>query len=155
MCVDFLFDDVIVVVVIVGMMLIILVDLVFEFVCCCEEVGVWLYVDVVYVGVVVVCLEFWWCFEGCECVDFFVVNLYKWLFMLMDCLVFWMWCFEVLYEMFVFVFEYLVVIDVVVDIKDYGLVFGCCFCFLKFWFVLCWYGVEGLCVLICEYVCLV
>jgi len=51
------------------------------------ELGVWFYVDGVYGGVGLVVLSIWYCYVGVEWCDFFIVDLYKWFFVLFDCCV--------------------------------------------------------------------
>ena len=99
-----------------------------------------------------VCPELRWCLDGCERADSLVVNPHKWLFTPMDCSAFWTRRPEVLHETFALVPEYLAATDAAVDIKDYGPALGRRFRALKLWFVLRWYGAEGLRALIREHV---
>jgi aromatic-L-amino-acid decarboxylase len=81
-----------------------------------------------------------------------VVNPHKWLFTPMACSAFWTRRPDVLHETFALVPEYLAATDAAVDIKDYGPALGRRFRSLKLWFVLRWYGADGLRALIREHV---
>ena len=59
---------------------------------------------------------------------------------------------EAFHETFALVPEYLAATDAAVDLKDYGPALGRRFRALKLWFVLRWYGAEGLRALIREHV---
>jgi aromatic-L-amino-acid/L-tryptophan decarboxylase len=118
----------------------------------CKEAGVWLHVDAAYAGSAWVCPELRWSLEGVECADSVVVNPHKWLFTPMDCSAFWTRRPEVLHEAFALVPDYLAATQDAVDLKDFGPALGRRFRALKLWFVLRWYGAEGLRALIREHV---
>jgi aromatic-L-amino-acid decarboxylase len=118
----------------------------------CEEAGVWLHVDAAYAGSAAVCPELRWCLEGVDRADSVVVNPHKWLFTPMDCSALWTRRPEAFHEAFALVPEYLAATPEAVDIKDYGPALGRRFRALKLWFVLRWYGAEGLRALIREHV---
>ena len=118
----------------------------------CEEAGVWLHVDAAYAGSAAVCPELRWCMDGVDRADSVVVNPHKWLFTPMDCSALWTRRPEALHEAFALVPEYLAATPDAVDIKDYGPALGRRFRALKLWFVLRWYGAEGLRALIREHV---
>src|SRR3954447_17285764 len=149
---DFPLDDATAVVATVGTTSTTSVDPVAELAARCEEAGVWLHVDAAYAGAAAVCPELRWCLAGCERADSLVVNPHKWLFTPMDCSAFWTRRPDVLHETFALVPEYLAATDAAVDIKDYGPALGRRFRALKLWFVLRWYGAEGLRALIREHV---
>jgi hypothetical protein len=111
-----------------------------------------LHVDAAYAGSAAVCPELRWCLDGAERADSIVVNPHKWLFTPMDCSALWTRRPEVFHETFALVPEYLAATDAAVDIKDYGPALGRRFRSLKLWFVLRWYGAEGLRALIREHV---
>lgn len=73
----------------VGIIFLGAVDLVLVIVVVVVEAGVWVHVDVVWVGLVVVCLEFCLLLVGLEVVDSYVFNFYKWLLTNFDCMVFY------------------------------------------------------------------
>ena len=149
---DFALDDATAVVATVGTTSTTSVDPVPELAARCEEAGVWLHVDAAYAGAAAVCPELRWCLAGCERADSLVVNPHKWLFTPMDCSAFWTRRPDVLHETFALVPEYLAATDAAIDIKDYGPALGRRFRALKLWFVLRWYGAEGLRGLIREHV---
>ncbi len=118
----------------------------------CEEAGVWLHVDAAYAGSAAVCPELRWCLDGVGRADSVVVNPHKWLFTPMDCSAFWTRRPEALHEAFALVPDYLAATPEAIDLKDYGPALGRRFRALKLWFVLRWYGAEGLRALIREHV---
>jgi aromatic-L-amino-acid decarboxylase len=118
----------------------------------CEEAGVWLHVDAAYAGSAAVCPELRWCLDGVAGADSLVVNPHKWLFTPMDCSALWTRRPEAFHETFALVPEYLAATPEAIDIKDYGPALGRRFRALKLWFVLRWYGAEGLRSLIREHV---
>jgi aromatic-L-amino-acid decarboxylase len=118
----------------------------------CAEAGVWLHVDAAYAGSAAVCPELRWCLDGCDRADSIVVNPHKWLFTPMDCSTLWTRRPEAFHETFALVPEYLASTEAAVDLKDYGPALGRRFRALKLWFVLRWYGAEGLRALIREHV---
>ena len=118
----------------------------------CNEAGVWLHVDAAYAGSAAVCPEFRWCLDGVDRADSIVVNPHKWLFTPMDCSALWTRRPDAFHEAFSYVPEYLAATPEAIDIKDYGPALGRRFRALKLWFVLRWYGAEGLRALIREHV---
>jgi aromatic-L-amino-acid decarboxylase len=118
----------------------------------CNDAGVWLHVDAAYAGSAAVCPEFRWCLDGVDEADSVVVNPHKWLFTPMDCSALWTRRPEAFHEAFSYVPEYLAATPEAIDIKDYGPALGRRFRALKLWFVLRWYGAEGLRALIREHV---
>ncbi|MGN6797679.1 MAG: pyridoxal phosphate-dependent decarboxylase family protein [Gaiellaceae bacterium] len=118
----------------------------------CNEAGVWLHVDAAYAGSAAVCPEFRWCLDGVAEADSLVVNPHKWLMTQMDCSALWTRRPDAFHEAFSYVPEYLAATPEAIDIKDYGPALGRRFRALKLWFVLRWYGVEGLRALIREHV---
>jgi aromatic-L-amino-acid/L-tryptophan decarboxylase len=118
----------------------------------CADAGVWLHVDAAYAGAAAVCPELRWCMEGAELADSVVVNPHKWLFTPMDCSALWTRRPEAFHEAFALVPDYLAATPEAIDIKDYGPALGRRFRALKLWFVLRWYGADGLRDLIREHV---
>ncbi|HET7648699.1 MAG TPA: pyridoxal-dependent decarboxylase [Gaiellaceae bacterium] len=118
----------------------------------CEDAGVWLHVDAAYAGSAAVCPELRWCLDGVERADSVVVNPHKWLFTPMDCSALWTRRPEAFHEAFALVPDYLAATPAAIDVKDYGPALGRRFRALKLWFVLRWYGAEGLRALIREHV---
>jgi len=149
---DFPLDDATAVVATVGTTGTTSVDPVAELARRCEEAGVWLHVDAAYAGSAWVCDEFRWSLDGVDRADSVVVNPHKWLFTPMDCSTLWTRRPEVLHEAFALVPDYLAATQGAVDLKDFGPALGRRFRALKLWFVLRWYGAEGLRALIREHV---
>jgi aromatic-L-amino-acid decarboxylase len=118
----------------------------------CAEAGVWLHVDAAYAGSAAVCPELRWCMDGVDQADSVVINPHKWFFTPMDCSAFWTRRPEVLHDTFALTPDYLASTQDAVDLKDYGPALGRRFRALKLWFVLRWYGAEGLRALIREHV---
>jgi aromatic-L-amino-acid decarboxylase len=149
---DFPLDDATAVVATVGTTGTTSVDPVPELARRCEEAGVWLHVDAAYAGSAWVCDELRWSMDGVDRADSVVVNPHKWLFTPMDCSAFWTRRPEVLHDTFSLVPDYLAATREAVDLKDFGPALGRRFRALKLWFVLRWYGAEGLRALIREHV---
>jgi aromatic-L-amino-acid decarboxylase len=149
---DFPLDDATAVVATVGTTGTTSVDPVAELARRCDEAGVWLHVDAAYAGSAWVCPELRWSLEGVEHADSVVVNPHKWLFTPMDCSTFWTRRPEALHEAFALTREYLPATQGAIDLRDFGPALGRRFRSLKLWFVLRWYGAEGLRALIREHV---
>ena len=149
---DFPLDDATAVVATAGTTATTSVDPVPELARRCEEAGVWLHVDAAYAGSAAVCPELRWCLDGAERADSVVVNPHKWLFVPMDCSALWTRRPEAFHEAFALVPDYLAATPEAIDVKDYGPALGRRFRALKLWFVLRWYGAEGLRALIREHV---
>jgi aromatic-L-amino-acid decarboxylase len=149
---DFDLDGVTAVVATVGTTATTSVDPIAEIARRCAAAGVWLHVDAAYAGSAAVCPEFRWCLDGAERADSVVVNPHKWLFTPVDCSALWTRRPEAFHEAFAYVPDYLAATSEAIDIKDYGPALGRRFRALKLWFVLRWYGAEGLRALIREHV---
>jgi aromatic-L-amino-acid decarboxylase len=107
--------------------------------------GVWLHVDASYAGPAAILPEFRYLLAGCEHADSLVVNPHKWLFIPIDLSVLYVRDLENLRRAFSLVADYLVTSDSGVrNYMDYGLQLGRRFRALKFWFVLRYYGAEGI-----------
>jgi len=149
---DFPLDDAAAVVATVGTTGTTSVDPVAELARRCGEAGVWLHVDAAYAGSAAVCPELRWCLDGCDLADSIVVNPHKWLFTPMDCSTMWTRRPEALRAAFGVERDYLVDTEDALDLKNYGPALGRRFRALKLWFVLRWYGADGLRALIREHV---
>lgn len=110
-----------------------------------REHGAWLHVDAAYAGVAAILPEFRWILRGVERADSLVVNPHKWLFVPMDCSVLFVRDSQILRRAFSLVPEYLRTPEEGVrNYMDYGLQLGRRFRALKLWFVLRYYGAEGI-----------
>jgi aromatic-L-amino-acid decarboxylase len=106
--------------------------------------GLWLHVDAAYAGSAAIVPEFRWIFEGCDRADSLVFNPHKWLMVPCDCSVFYCRRPDVLRQAFSLVPEILRTSDGGLNLMDYGVPLGRRFRSLKLWFVLRYYGREGL-----------
>ena len=112
----------------------------------CEAEGLWLHVDAAYAGPAAVVPELQHHFLGWERADSIVVNPHKWLFTPMDCSVLFCRRPEALREAFSLTPEYLRTHEegVGTNLMDYGVPLGRRFRGLKLWFVLRYFGREGI-----------
>lgn len=112
----------------------------------CEREGLWLHVDAAYGGSAAVVPEMRWVLEGSDRADSLVVNPHKGLFVPVDLSVLYCRRMDVLRSAFSLVPEYLRTAqgDEVKNFMDYGPQLGRRFRALKFWFVMRYFGVEGL-----------
>jgi aromatic-L-amino-acid decarboxylase len=110
-----------------------------------RERKIWLHVDAAYAGVAAIMPEFRWVLAGAEHADSIVVNPHKWLFVPMDCSALYVRDLELLRRTFSLVPEYLRTPESSVrNYMDYGLQLGRRFRALKLWFVMRYFGAEGL-----------
>ena len=112
----------------------------------CEKYGIWLHVDTAYAGSTAIVPEYSKYFKGWERADSIVVNPHKWLFTPFDLSVLYCKDLNVLKEAFSLVAEYLKTTDeqTVKNGMDYGIQLGRRFRALKLWFVIRYFGREGL-----------
>jgi len=122
------------------------VDPVAEIAKVAREAGVWLHVDAAYGGPLGLLPEWRTRFEGWERADSVVVNPHKWLFTPIDCSVLWVRGRERLRGAFGITPEYLRTseTEAATNLMDYGVALGRRFRALKLWFVLRYFGIEGL-----------
>ena len=112
----------------------------------CEKHGVWLHVDTAYAGSAAIVPEMQHYFRGCERADSIVTNPHKWLFTPFDLSVLYCRDLNELKQAFSLVPEYLKTSDAseVKNGMDYGIQLGRRFRALKLWFVMRYFGREGL-----------
>jgi len=114
----------------------------------CREYGVWLHVDAAYAGSAAVCPELRWVHSGLEYADSYCFDPHKWLLTGFDCDAFWVADRAGLIEALNVLPEFLrnaaTESGAVVDYRDWQVPLGRRFRALKLWFVLRWYGTEGL-----------
>ncbi|WP_225852559.1 pyridoxal-dependent decarboxylase [Micromonospora sp. AMSO12t] len=114
----------------------------------CAEYGVFLHVDAAYAGAAAVCPELRFGHAGLEYADSYCFDPHKWLLTGFDCDAFWVADTAELIEALSVLPEYLrnaaTESGAVIDYRDWQVPLGRRFRALKLWFVLRWYGAEGL-----------
>jgi len=114
----------------------------------CREYGVWLHVDAAYAGSAAVCPELRFTHDGVAHADSYCFDPHKWLLTGFDCDAFWVADRAELIQALSVLPEYLrnaaSESGAVIDYRDWQVPLGRRFRALKLWFVLRWYGVEGL-----------
>jgi aromatic-L-amino-acid decarboxylase len=113
----------------------------------CREYGAWLHVDAAYAGAAAACPELRWIHDGLEFADSYCFDPHKWMLTGFDCDAFWVADAAELVDALTVLPEYLrnaaTESGAVVDFRDWQVPLGRRFRALKLWFVLRWYGVEG------------
>ena len=111
-----------------------------------ERHQLWLHVDAAYAGVAAIAPAFQHVLKGCERADSLVTNPHKWLFTPVDLSALYTRRPDILRRAFSLVPEYLRTADDprAVNYMDYGVPLGRRFRALKLWFVLRYYGREGI-----------
>jgi aromatic-L-amino-acid decarboxylase len=112
----------------------------------CEKENVWFHLDCAYAGVTAMLPEMKKYFNGFERADSIVINPHKWLFVPMDFSLLYTRKPQILKRAFSLVPEYLKSAEdnEVINYMDYGMQLGRRFRSIKFWFVLRYFGAEGL-----------
>ncbi len=122
------------------------VDPVEEIAMICEKYNLWLHIDSAYAGVTAMIPEMNWITKGWERADSIVINPHKWMFTPMDLSIYFTRKPEILKQAFSLVPEYLKTKqdDEVENLMDYGIQLGRRFRSLKLWFIIRYFGVDGL-----------
>ncbi|HEX9962422.1 MAG TPA: pyridoxal-dependent decarboxylase [Pyrinomonadaceae bacterium] len=110
----------------------------------CEKHNLWLHVDTAYAGSTAIVPEFREYFKGMNRADSIVTNPHKWLFTPFDLSVLYVRDLDLLKKTFSLVAEYLKVTESVTNQMDYGIQLGRRFRSLKLWFVMRYFGQQGL-----------
>ena len=114
----------------------------------CQRYGVWLHVDAAYAGVSAVVPELRTLQDGVEWADSYTTDAHKWLLTGFDATLFWVADRAALTGALSILPEYLrnaaTDAGAVVDYRDWQIELGRRFRALKLWFVVRWYGAEGL-----------
>jgi aromatic-L-amino-acid decarboxylase len=111
----------------------------------CEREQLWLHVDAAYGGSAAILPEMRWVLDGCQRADSIVVNPHKWLFVQIDLSVLFCRRMDALRRAFSLVPEYLRSSEgEVKNFMDYGPQLGRRFRALKLWFVMRYFGADGL-----------
>ncbi len=119
-----------------------------------EEYGLWLHVDAAYAGPAAMIPEFRWLLEGASRAHSLVMNPHKWLFTPIDLSAFYTSRPDILRRAFSLVPEYLITAEdpQAVNLMDSGVPLGRRFRALKLWFVLRYYGREGIVKILREHI---
>ena len=110
----------------------------------CAAHGIFLHVDAAYAGSAMILPELQHHLKGIEKADSLVTNPHKWLFTPFDLSVLFVKDLDLLKRTFSLVAEYLKVTETVQNQMDYGIQLGRRFRSLKLWFVIRYFGREGL-----------
>jgi aromatic-L-amino-acid decarboxylase len=131
------------------------VDPVAEIAAIAKEHGAWLHVDGAQAGMAAILPEYRQVFEAVAAADSFVVNPHKWLFTPIDLSVFYTRRPEILRRAFSLVPEYLKTADDprAMNYMDYGVPLGRRFRALKLWFVMRYFGREGVSEILRNHIC--
>lgn len=120
------------------------IDPVDEIASICERYKVWLHVDAAHAGPVAMLPEARHLFKGWERADSIVLNPHKWMFVPLDLSVLYTRRREAFLRAFSFVPEYLRTEQQAENLMDYGIPLGRRFRALKLWFVLRYFGADGM-----------
>ena len=111
-----------------------------------DKYNLWLHIDSAYAGVTAMIPEMKWITKGWEHADSIVINPHKWMFTPMDLSVYFTRKPDTLKRAFSLSAEYLKTTqdNEVENLMDYGIQLGRRFRSLKLWFIIRYFGVEGL-----------
>lgn len=111
-----------------------------------EKHNMWLHIDSAYAGVTAMIPEMKWITKGWDRADSLVINPHKWMFTPMDLSVYFTRKPETLKRAFSLSAEYLKTNQdsEVENLMDYGIQLGRRFRSLKLWFIIRYFGVDGL-----------
>ena len=114
----------------------------------CAEENLWFHIDGAMSGTAAICPEYHYLHDGVEYADSYCFNPHKWMFTNFDCSCFWVADRSALINALSILPEYLLneatESGAVFDYRDWQVPLGRRFRALKLWFVLRYYGVEGL-----------
>lgn len=112
----------------------------------CQRHNLWLHVDAAHGGAAAVVPEMQFVLKGCEHANSIVINPHKWLFVPLDLSVLYTRNRDLLRRAFNVVPEYLRTADTpdVTNYMDYGIPLGRRFRAMKLWFVIRYFGVDGI-----------
>ena len=114
----------------------------------CRRHDVWLHVDAALAGTAAICPEFRAMHDGLELADSYCFNPHKWMFTNFDCSCFFVADRGPLIRALGILPEYLknqaTQSGAVIDYRDWQVPLGRRFRALKLWFVLRWFGIEGI-----------
>ena len=129
------------------------IDPVGEIVPTAREFGAWVHVDAAYGGPAAILPEVRELYRGWEEADSVVINPHKWLFTPVDCSLLYLRDSDALKRAFSIVPDYLRTAETgkARDLMDYGVALGRRFRSLKLWFVLRYFGRDGITALLREH----
>ena len=114
----------------------------------CREEDLWFHVDSAMSGTAALCPEYRYINDGIELADSYCFNPHKWMFTNFDCDCFYVANREILIKTLSVLPEYLrnkaTDSGAVIDYRDWHIPLGRRFRSLKLWFVIRYYGVDGL-----------
>lgn len=114
----------------------------------CRRYNLWLHVDSALAGTAAICPEFRAMHDGLELADSYCFNPHKWMFTNFDCSCFFVADRGPLVRALAIMPEYLknqaTQSGGVIDYRDWQVPLGRRFRALKLWFVLRWFGIEGI-----------
>ncbi len=112
----------------------------------CKRHSLWFHVDGAYAGVTSIIPEYRSIMDGFENVDSYVTNAHKWLFTPFDASLFFVRDEKLLRRTFSIIPDYLTTAESenVIDYMNYGVQLGRRFRSLKLWFVMRYFGEEGI-----------
>jgi aromatic-L-amino-acid decarboxylase len=114
----------------------------------CQDQGVWFHVDAAMAGTAAVCPEFRAMHDGLELAQSYNFNPHKWMLTNFDCSALYVSDRAALINALSILPEYLknkaTESGAVIDYRDWQIPLGRRFRALKLWFVIRWYGVEGI-----------
>lgn len=112
----------------------------------CKEFNIWFHIDAAYAGSTLILEEYKHLRNGIDLCDTFVFNPHKWLLTNFDCSAYFVKDKEALIQTFEILPEYLKTTEVkyVNNYRDWGIQLGRRFRALKIWFVLRYFGLNGL-----------
>ncbi len=111
-----------------------------------EKYNLWLHIDSAYAGVTAIIPEMKWITKGWDSADSIVINPHKWMFTPMDLSIYFTRKPDILKRAFSLSAEYLKTNQdsEVENLMDYGIQLGRRFRSLKLWFIIRYFGVDGL-----------
>ncbi len=120
----------------------------------CRRENLFLHVDAAWAGSALVLPDQRWMIEGVDAVDSIAMNPHKWLLTNFDCTAHWVRDPAALQRTFAINPAYLTSAETgdVIDYRDWGVPLGRRFRALKLWFVLRYYGAEGLKAMIADHI---
>lgn len=112
----------------------------------CRQFDIWLHVDAAFAGTAAIAPEYREFMKGTEMADSFVFNPHKWMLVNFDCSAYFVKEPEILKRTFSIMPEYLKTAadEKVNNYRDWGIQLGRRFRSLKLWFVIRYYGQEGI-----------